>query len=148
MKITVCGSISFMAEMKKLQTELLKMGFNEVFIPKGFENENTDDPTLKDSLSVEEDSQRKIEHDLIRRHFNLIAQSDCVLIANYSKKGIENYIGGNTFLEMGFAFVLGKPLFVINPLPDLPYITEMQGMEPQIINADLSKIKAYYQHFN
>lgn len=89
----------------------------------------------------------KITHDLIRRHFNLIIQSDCVLIANYMKKGVENYIGGNTFLEMGFAFVLGKPLFVINPLPELPYITEIQGMRPYILDNDLSKIKTYY-HFN
>ncbi len=71
-------------------------------------------------------------------------KSDCVLIVNQEKRGVKNYIGGNTFLEMGYAFALGKPIFVLNPLPELPYITEMNGMQPVIINGNLTKIKEYY----
>ena len=135
-----------MDEIRKHQIDLLEIGFKEAYIPKGFGNEKTDDRKLKDLLSKEEDSKRKIEYDLIRRHFNLIIQSDCVLVANHKKKSIGGYIGGNTFLEMGYAYILGKPIFILNPLPDLPYITEMEGMQPIILYGDLQKIKNYY-HF-
>ena len=45
---------------------------------------------------------RKREIDAINGHFDKIAQADAVLICNYAKYNIENYIGANTFLEMSF----------------------------------------------
>lgn len=145
MKITICGSVTFMTEMENHKKELEQLGFEEAFIPEGFGSTELSAREIKDRLTLQEDSQRKIDHDLIRRHFNLIIKSDCILVANYEKKGIENYIGGNTFLEMGYAFVLGKPIFVLNPLPDTSYITELNGMQPIIINGNLAKIKEYYR---
>lgn len=37
-----------------------------------------------------------------------ICGSDAILVLNYDKKGIKNYIGGNTLMEMGFAHVHDK----------------------------------------
>ena len=55
----------------------------------------------------------------------MIQKSDAILVLNLTKNGIENYIGGNTFLEMGFAHVLEKKIFVYNKLPDVGYKDEI-----------------------
>lgn len=144
MKITICGSVTFMKEIERDAKVLKKLGFTEVFIPQGFATSEKDDKELKERLTEEESAQRKIDHDLIRRHFNLIMQSDCIFVANYDKKGIKGYIGGNTFLEIGYAFVTGKPIFVLQQLPDVPYISELAGMQPIILDGKISRITQYY----
>ena len=61
---------------------------------------------------------------------------------NLEKNGIKDYIGGNTFLEMGLACWLNKPIYLINPIPkELSYTEEIRGMQPIVINNDLSLIK-------
>ena len=85
---------------------------------------------------------RKINHDLIRKHYEKIKEADAVLILNMSKNGIENYLGANTFLEMGFALALNKTIFLLNPLPANPYIQdEAEAMLPIVLNGDLELIR-------
>ena len=79
--------------------------------------------------------------DLITRYYKKIQESDYVLIINVDKDDKKNYIGGNTFLEMGFAHVLGQPMYVFNDLPDVPYKDELEAMNLVVINGDLSLIK-------
>lgn len=68
--------------------------------------------------------------------------ADAVLVLNIDKHGIANYIGGNTFLEIGFAHILNQKIFLLNPIPDMPYYkTEIVAMNPIVINGDLSLIK-------
>lgn len=68
--------------------------------------------------------------------------ADAVLAVNLDKHGIKNYIGGNTFLELGFAHVLNQKIFLLNPIPDMPYYkTEIVAMKPIVINGDLSQIR-------
>jgi len=84
-------------------------------------------------------AQMKIEKDLIRKHYQDILSCNAILVVNQDKNNIKNYIGGNTFLEMGFAFVLNKKIFVLNPLPeklDLIY-QELIAMKPVILNGNL-----------
>ena len=57
------------------------------------------------------------------------------------KKSIPGYIGGNTFLEMGFAHILNKPIYVYNDLPQMPYTDELKSLGSIIINGNLSLIK-------
>jgi hypothetical protein len=66
---------------------------------------------------------------------------DAVIVLNIEKNGVPNYIGGNTFLEMGFAHVLNQKIFLYNPIPDNKlYKTEIEAMKPTIIHGDLSKV--------
>lgn len=141
MKITICGSITFYDEMAKLEHKLKKLGFDEVLRPIGVGGKEKE---YKATLGVQEDGKRKIDLDLINEHWRKILKSDCILVANYEKRDIPGYIGGNTFLEMGFAFVTGKPIFLLNPIPEMGYTSEMEGMQPIAIDNDLSKIKDYY----
>jgi hypothetical protein len=42
---------------------------------------------------------------------------------------------------MGFAYVLGKPVYLLNPVPDIPnYFHEMKAMETLNIDGDLTKL--------
>ncbi|MBI3413315.1 MAG: hypothetical protein HY051_04505 [Candidatus Aenigmarchaeota archaeon] len=52
---------------------------------------------------------------------------------NFDKKGIKNYIGGNTFLEMGFAHVLNKKIFIWNGVPSMPYTDEIIATQPFVM---------------
>ena len=79
-----------------------------------------------------------LENNVIKRYYEKIKASDAVLVINTIKKGIENYIGGNTFLEMGYAHALDKKLYCLNPIPDMSYTSEMLAMRPTILNGDCS----------
>jgi len=63
-----------------------------------------------------------------------------VLVANVERKGVKGYIGGNSFLEMGFAFVLNKPIYLLHEIPDINYKDEIEAMIPIILNGDFLKI--------
>lgn len=134
MKITLCGSMSFAEEMKAIAQELASMG-HEVFMP---------EPTEGGYGKRDEASsvQRKVELDLIRRHWEKIRISDAILVLNMKKNGVANYIGGNSFLEMGFAHVLNKEIFLLNDVPDVSYRAEMVAMQPSCLRGDLKRLEA------
>jgi len=84
---------------------------------------------------------RKLQEDVIRRYYNIIKTLDAVLIINKDKKGIKNYIGANTFLEIAFAHVLNKKIYLLNDLPEFDYpLDELKAMTPIVLNGDLNKI--------
>ena len=82
--------------------------------------------------------------DMIMRYWNLIKDSDAILVLNFDKNGLKNYIGGNMLMEMGFAYGHGKKIFLYNPIPErserMHYVDEIMDMKPVVINGDLSKI--------
>jgi hypothetical protein len=143
MKIVICGSIDATYEIKEIADNLEKLG-HETEIPltsqRILRGELTLDEFKKEKEKNGDGFVRKVKDDVIRRYYELIKKSDAVLIANYPKKGIDNYIGGNTFLEMGFAHVLNKKIFLLNPIPEVGYKDELLTMQPIIIDGDLSKI--------
>jgi len=80
----------------------------------------------------------------MKKHFKLIAKSDAILVVNDTKNNIRGYIGGNTLMEMGLAFYLKKPIFLLNPISKKsPFYEEVMGMFPKILDNDLSKIKKW-----
>jgi len=137
MTITICGSMQFHQEMAKIQSSLVKMG-HTVLVPTELGNVQTNESFMtrdEDKIST------KIEYDFIREHFKKIEQSDAILVLNYEKKKISGYIGGNTFLEMGYAFGLGKKIYLLYPIPEMDYGVEMHAMQPIVLNGDLKNIK-------
>lgn len=136
MIITICGSMQFHQEMKQVQQELESHGFI-VLVP-----EELDDPATNESYltSIEDKITAKIEYNFIREHFNKVETADAILILNYEKNEVAGYIGGNTFLEMGYAFGHGKKIYFLNPIPEMDYYAEMVAMQPMILNANLDLI--------
>jgi len=135
MVITICGSIKFMAQMKKAEKNLSNLG-HEVLMP--VQAEGVD--YWSDDRKSRVEAKKKFE--FIGEHMDKIRKSDAILVVNITKKEIENYIGANTFLEIGYAHYKKKKIFFLNPIPDQPYIIdEIETVETQIINGDYSKIK-------
>ena len=93
----------------------------------------------------EEKEEIKFHHknncDAIHEFWHMMQGADAVLAANFDKNGIKNYIGGNTLMEIGFAHVLNQKIFLLNPIPDIPfYKTEIEAVKPIVINGDFTKI--------
>jgi len=136
MRIVVCGSMSASKQMVELQNFFASKG-HEVIIPKNADKYASGELLLENNR---ESMQHKIDHDLIREHYLSIVSADMVIIANYDKGNIKNYIGGNSFLEAGFAHVLNKKLYFINDIPEMIYTDELRALQPVILNGDLSQI--------
>ena len=84
---------------------------------------------------------QKYNRDVIGEFWRDMQDADAVLVLNYDKNGIQNYIGGNTLMEIGFAHVLNQKVFLFNPIPKMPYCeTEIVAVKPVILNGDLTKI--------
>lgn len=135
MTITICGSIKFFDDMVKIQKDLEGRG-NTVLMPVKADGVDywADDNTSR--------VQAKKTLELINEHFHKIEKSDAILVVNITKKDIENYIGANTFLEIGFAHYRDKKIFLLNPVPDQPYIIdEIQTIDPIVIDGNIENIK-------
>ncbi len=144
MKITICGSIDFTYKIKEVADVLSGRG-HEVEIPYMAQKILNGVISLEEFQNIKQKDgdinfRKNAEEDLIKRYFRLIKESDAVLIVNIDKKGIKNYIGGNVLLEMGFAYVLDKKIFLLNEIPDISYKDEIEAMGPVILYGDLNKI--------
>ena len=135
MKIAVCGSMTFYEKMIEVKERLEDMG-HAVFLP---HVEYKDFHKLRE---VDEEKWFRLKPKFIRDHFDKIKKSDAILVLNYEKNGIKNYVGGNVIFELGLAFDLKKKIFLLNPIPKgLPYTEELEVIKPIVINGDLSKIR-------
>lgn len=137
MKIGIIGSMQFTEKMLEVRDQLNEMG-HEAFV--------TDlHVALVDKSDEEKEKiklHQKFNQDAIRKFWRAMQGAEAVLVLNYDKKGIKNYIGGNTLMEIGFAYVLNQKIFLLNPIPEIEfYKTEIEAMKPIIINSDLTKIK-------
>jgi hypothetical protein len=144
MKIAICASIAFTPQIKEAADKLKLLG-HKVEIPltsrRIINGEITLEQFLKENGKNGSGAIRKIKDDIIRYYFKLIKKTDAVLALNFDKNGIKNYIGGNTFLEMGFAHVLNKKIYLFHDIPTLPYTDEIKAMQPIVINENLKNIK-------
>ena len=119
MKITLCGSTAFIDNMYKLKAELEKLGHEIMLPPDKVPGENGElIPAIeyythkKNSHQIHQSWIWQNHSQRIVDHFEKVAKADAVLIANYDKNGVANYIGPNTLMEMGVAFFLKKPIYL------------------------------------
>jgi hypothetical protein len=142
MELTICGSLVFVNEMNDIQIELENLG-HTVTVPLGVDLVNTRGVTLEEFVKLKDEGKHHtltIQHDAIRTHYKKIVSSDAILVTNWEKRGVENYIGGNTFLEMGFAHVNDKEIFILNGIPEMPYTDEIHAMQPMVLHGRLDSI--------
>jgi len=147
MKITICGSIAFFPEMLETKRQLEELGHEVKLPPTEVPDENGQmipvakyyelRKTIKDDTSWI----WKNKEAAMLNHFAKEEWADVILVLNCDKKGIAGYVGGNTLIEMGVAMYLKKPIYMLNPLPEMDYKEEILGMRPIVINSDLTLIK-------
>ena len=137
MKIGVAGSMQFTEQMIDVCKQLEQLG-HTTFMSKFKNNYVGKTDAEKEAQKLQD----KYEHDAIREFWQPMQTADALVVVNLDKNGIANYIGGNSFLEMGFAHVLNIPIYLLNPIPKMPhYETEIIAMKPVVVNGDLEKIK-------
>jgi len=137
MRIAICSSMSFVDDMVKIKDYLVYRG-HEVVLPRNTELYANGSLIFESRV---ESAENKLDHDLIKNYFKEIQNSNAALIVNKTKNNIENYVGGNTLMEMGFAYVLDKKIFLLNPIPAMSYTAEIEAMSPVVINGYLNLIK-------
>lgn len=139
-KITICSSLSFSEEIKMVTRQLTELGC-KVYIP-----ESTNVTGTEQGLKPNEDLEYCLKNNLQMGHFRKIQDSDAILVLNFEKNGIKNYIGGSVLMEMAIARFLHKKIFLYNGYPDendLRYVFEVRLTEPVVINGDLNQILCY-----
>ena len=146
MKITLCGSIAFMDEMDRVKRELEAMGHEVKLPPYEVADENGkmmpvgEYYKLRKAAGVDDHWIWDRKNEAIATHFDKVAWADAILVVNVTKNGIDHYIGGNTFLEMGIAFHLKKPIYLLHPIPQQQYTEEILAMKTTVLDGDLSGI--------
>lgn len=146
MKITICGSIAFIDEMDALRKELESAGHEVKLPPLEVADGSGKMIPVKEYYAIRKSAaddetwvwEKKAE--AMRNHFDKVSWADAVLICNHDKNGVSGYVGANTLLEMGLAFHLKKPIYLLYPIPEVSYKEEILGMRPVVINGNLSKI--------
>ena len=146
MKITICGSIAFFEEMKKIKERLEKLGHTVKMPPHKVKDNNgnlilvTDYYKLRKTITEDNSWVWDRKQEVMKKHLNKVLWADAILVLNYDKNNIKSYIGGNTFLEMAIAFNSDRKIYLINPIPEISFKEEILGIKPIIINNDLKLI--------
>lgn len=136
MKIGIVSSMHHSEKMLEIQAQLEQLG-HSVICSKFIKNFIGKNDIEKEEIKLHQ----KYNLDAIKEFWLDMQDVDAILVLNIERKSIPNYIGGNTFLEMGFAFVLNKKIFLYNPIPEIDfYQTEIIAMKPIIINQNLNLI--------
>ena len=144
MRIGIMCSLAFAKEVSEIRDELERAG-HTVSLPFTVEHILDGKITVRE---IEEMKRKRIfaerakRLDLIRWNWERMQNDDAVLVVNLEKNGTKNYIGANTFLEIGFAHVLKKKIFLWCDLPDLDfYRDELVAMSPIALRQDIAKIE-------
>lgn len=138
--IVICSSANFYEQVVAAESQLIKLGFDVVIPKTARAMKEAGDYTVSKTWYDNADDYTK-KADLMRTHFQEIERGDIVLIANYEKHGVANYIGPNVLMEMGIAFYFNKPIYILNELPDnSPFEEELKGFLPTILHGKLDQI--------
>lgn len=125
--------MQFDARMTELLDELARRGY-EVDKPNVVEGH-----VYADNL----DANAELKRGFIDEHFAKMNTSEAILVVNETKNGVEHYIGGNTLMEIAYAYSQGLDIFLLNPVPELPYADEIRGVHPIILGGSLDTLDDY-----
>lgn len=143
MKIAICSSLDFVDKIKIVADKLVAMG-HEVMLPQTAEKIYMGEISYEKVMEEKSNGEivnRGIRQDSLKYYFGKINEAGAILVLNYKKKEIEGYIGGAVFLEMGFAHVLGKKIFLLKNIPKMQYSDEVKMMQPVVIEENFELIK-------
>jgi hypothetical protein len=139
LKVTISASLDFTYKINDVNSVLMGKGF-DTFIPetarKIIEGQFIYEDIMKEKKQGRL-SNRIIEQNTLITYYNFIKASDCLLVLNYEKNGIANYIGGQVLIEMGFAYILQKPIFILNNIPQMTYMDVIEAMQPITLDGEI-----------
>jgi hypothetical protein len=121
MKILISSSMKFKDKFIETKKELESMGF-DVELPEYTSPHST-----------------KREH--IDKHLEKLKKCDALLLTNYIDDTGYGYVGASGFIEVGWAFALGKYIYLLNMTnPNSPYTEDLDAVVYHVIDGDLNKL--------
>lgn len=136
MKIFIICSKAFYDKIAEIKTKLEEKN-HIIILPNSYDNPNLEFEIMEKGEKIHKEWKKKMFNLSIEK----IKDVDAVLVLNFQKNGIDNYIGGATFLEMYDAFRYKKKIFMYNDIPKGMLYDEILGFEPILINGDLNLVK-------
>lgn len=131
-KLVICGSMSFYDEMIKCQEHLKKLGIESI-VPK----EENDMVNLYNHNQFI-DFKRKVSNAYLKKIREKSTMG--VLVYNAEKRGVQNYIGANTLVELAMAFMWNRKIFLLNDIYT-PLKDELQAWGCICLKGEIDKIK-------
>ena len=129
--VVICGSMMFYNEMCECQRILHSHGINAI-VPK-------DEDNIPANISEEEF--RAFKKRVSSAYLKKIRDKNtgAILVYNATKKGIDNYIGANTFVEIAMAFAWNRMIYLFNGMYK-PYEDELMAWDCKCLNGDMNTI--------
>lgn len=142
MKLVICGSNAFKEQMLEYREKLKDLGHEGIVHPDYDAFARGEKQEVWHKITSGQHHEVKREEGYIKWYYGAICSSDGILVLNLDKKGIKNYIGGNTLMEIAFAYVHNKKIFLLNPIPEeISYTPEIKAMVDNILMGNLSKME-------
>jgi hypothetical protein len=139
MKIMLCASFQFAAEMLEVKEDLEGIGHDVVLMEDAYTYAKR--PHLKQDKAFE--TRKTKDDNVLRSMFEMLAGCDGILVLNYTKKGIQGYIGASTLMEIGVAYYLKKQIYLMYPYqPDASFAVEMDCVEATVLNGNVRMLSA------
>jgi len=145
--IAICSSANFYEQAIATRAQLEEQGLKAIVPITAKRMEQTGDFEVSHYKTWFDDA-----HDyhkktaLMRGHFAEIEKSDAILVLNYEKHGVTNYIGGNVLMEMAIAFYLKKPIFILNEQPsESTFLEEIIGLAPIFLHGNVATLSYEYK---
>ena len=136
MKILIICSKVFYDKIPPIKEKLEQMG-HVVELPNSYDNPQAE----FEAMNISKEEHLKFKHEMFKRSEEIIAQMDAVFTLNFDKKGIKNYIGGATFLELYEAYMKNKKIYLYNEVPEGILYDEIIAFEPIVVNGNLDLVK-------
>ena len=140
--ITICSSVNFYRQAVDIQAQLEKLDFKVVIPTTATRMKESGDFEVshyKTWFADANDYHKKAA--LMREHFEKVEAGDAILVLNYEKHGVQNYIGGNVLMEMALAFYWKQPIFILNEIPEeSAFVEEIKGMTPVVLHGKVEDL--------
>ena len=147
MKIAICSSALFAKQSREIKEKLEKRGLEVFLYPQSVRlRHETVDVSEYYSMRKKKLTPELLgaKRQLMDKHFATIRECDAILVLNFDRQRKRGYVGGNTFLEMGIAYWLGKKVFIWKkPSERLPYSEEIMAINPINVEENVERIVQY-----
>ncbi len=125
MKIFIISSKEFSDKLPTIKFNLQKRKY-DVILP---------------TFGVGKTSEPNPKKIFFEKDFRKIEECDVVLVCNFKRKSVDNYIGPTTLIYMGIGYYLKKQIYLLYDLPNTSNVEEIFSLSPICLSGDLTKIK-------
>jgi hypothetical protein len=128
-RVVICGSMKNVDLMTKIAELLEDAGLRVV----------TPIPDEPGAWSVE--ASQEMKREASRRHMMHIRNraTAAILVVNVDRPDANNYVGPNSFAEIGVAFSDDRPVFLLQGMPEC-YAEELVAWGVECLNGDLARL--------